>query len=405
MEESQNNLRIEYVSVNSIRMYENNAKNHPREQIEQIKSSIQDFGMNDPIGIWHGTIVEGHGRFIACKELGFKKIPVIRLDELTDEQRKAYGLIHNKLTMNTDFDFSALEAELEELKDVDMSQYGFDQIEQSDWFSDRKRYDNEGLDEESEEYQEFVEKFEAKRTTDDCYTPDVVYDALADWVSKEYSIDRNRMVRPFYPGGDYQKEKYKNTDVIVDNPPFSILAEIVKFYSDKNILFFLFAPTLTLFSSSSSNNSTALPCGVAIVYENGASVSTSFLTNLEDRNIRVKSCPELYKVLKEANDENLRSMHKELPKYTYPDNIVTSPMVARFSKYGIPFEIKVSESEVIKSIESQKAEGKAIFGGGGLHFKRQNSGRESGGRESGGRESGGRESGGRESGGNKMGTV
>ena len=121
-------LKIEYVDINSIKPYKNNAKIHPREQIEQIKKSIEQFGMDDPIGIWKDEIVEGHGRLIACKELGHKEVPIIRLDHLTDEERKAYTLAHNKLTMNSDFDLEALDKELEDL-DIDLSKYGFEEIE------------------------------------------------------------------------------------------------------------------------------------------------------------------------------------------------------------------------------------------------------------------------------------
>lgn len=120
-------LKIEYVDINSIKPYKNNAKQHPQEQIEQIKNSIVKFGMDDPIGIWQDEIVEGHGRLIACKELGYNKVPIIRLDHLTDTQRKAYTLAHNKLTMNSDFDIDILESELEDLsKELDMSEFGFD---------------------------------------------------------------------------------------------------------------------------------------------------------------------------------------------------------------------------------------------------------------------------------------
>ena len=118
-------LKIEYVDINSIKPYKNNAKQHPREQIEQIKNSIEQFGMDDPIGIWNDEIVEGHGRLIACKELGMKEIPIIRLDHLTDEERKAYTLAHNKLTMNSDFDVRTLNEELEKLVNIDMEQFGF----------------------------------------------------------------------------------------------------------------------------------------------------------------------------------------------------------------------------------------------------------------------------------------
>lgn len=119
-------LKIEYVDINSIRPYEGNAKEHPQEQIEQIKKSIKEFGNNDPIAIWHDEIVEGHGRYLALKELQETKIPIIRLDNLTDEQRKAYTLVHNKLTMNSDFDFNMLEAELEGIIDINMEDFGFD---------------------------------------------------------------------------------------------------------------------------------------------------------------------------------------------------------------------------------------------------------------------------------------
>lgn len=122
-------LEIEYIPINEIKLYPNNAKIHTAEQIEQIKKSIQEFGFNDPIGIWHRECVEGHGRIIAATELGIETVPVIRLDELTDEQRKAYALVHNKLTMNTGFDFDLLSLELESLENINMSEFGFEDIQ------------------------------------------------------------------------------------------------------------------------------------------------------------------------------------------------------------------------------------------------------------------------------------
>lgn len=119
-------LKIEYVNINSIKEYKRNAKKHPREQIEQIKESIKAFGMDDPIGIWHDEVVEGHGRLLACKELGFEEVPVIRLDHLTDEERKAYTLAHNKLTMNSDFDIDLLNEELATFETIDMEKFGFE---------------------------------------------------------------------------------------------------------------------------------------------------------------------------------------------------------------------------------------------------------------------------------------
>ena len=221
---------------------------------------------------------------------------------------------------------------------------------------------------EDEEYLAFLDKFKAKKTTDDCYTPTLVYEAVAKWVENEYHVNRKDFVRPFYPGGDYKAEKYPKGCVVVDNPPFSILAEIVKFYHESGVRFFLFAPSMTLFSSSSSSSSscTALCCGVSVTYDNTANVSTSFLTNLEDRSIRFKSAPTLYKALKAANDENLKQLRTGLPKYTYPDNVVTSAFVARLAKYGVDFAVSVKESCGISSLDSQKESGKAIYGKGYL---------------------------------------
>ena len=121
-------MEIKKYKIEDIKPYKNNAKIHTPEQIEQIKKSIEEFGMNDPIAIWgkDNIIVEGHGRLEALKQLGYIEVDCIRLDHLTDEERKAYTLAHNKLTMNTDFDFEILESELADIEDIDMSDFGFD---------------------------------------------------------------------------------------------------------------------------------------------------------------------------------------------------------------------------------------------------------------------------------------
>ena len=218
------------------------------------------------------------------------------------------------------------------------------------------------ISEEDEEYQEFLEKFKLKKTTDDCYTPAPVYDAVARYVEETYGVSRAKFVRPFYPGGDYRREKYPADCVVVDNPPFSIMAEILKFYDERGIRFFLFAPTLTLFSSSST--CTALPCALAVIYENGASVNTSFLTNLEPKHIRLRSAPKLHAMAQAGIDEYAKSLRKSLPKYSYPPHIITSAWVGALSRLGIEFSVPVDESETIRGLDSQKAAGKAIFGNG-----------------------------------------
>lgn len=89
------------------------------------------------------------------------------------------------------------------------------------------------------EYEAFVNKFKPKKTTDDCYTPPKVYEAVKDWVCEEYGVNPDNIVRPFYPGGDYENFSYPKGCVVLDNPPFSILAKICEFYLDCEISFFL----------------------------------------------------------------------------------------------------------------------------------------------------------------------
>ncbi len=123
------NLIIDYVPIGDLKPYTGNAKLHPKEQIQQIKSSIKDFGFNDPIAVWKDNeIIEGHGRLIAAQELGMTEVPIIRLDDLTDQQRRAYMLAHNKLTMNSDFDLELLTKEIESIIDFDMTDFGFDSL-------------------------------------------------------------------------------------------------------------------------------------------------------------------------------------------------------------------------------------------------------------------------------------
>ncbi len=130
-------LKVEYVPLESIRGYKNNAKEHTKSQIEQIAESIQHFGFNDPIGVWNNEIVEGHGRLAAAKTLNLQEVPIIRLDHLSDADRKIYILTHNKLTLNTGFDIDRLAIEMEELKNLgaNLSLTGFDAAEIDDLFS------------------------------------------------------------------------------------------------------------------------------------------------------------------------------------------------------------------------------------------------------------------------------
>ena len=119
-------LSVEYVPIDSIKPYQGNAKQHPQEQIDQIKASMEQVGFVDPIGVWNNEIVEGHGRLIAAQQLGYTEVPILRLEHMTDEERRAYTLIHNQLTANTGNDPELVAIELDQIYDIDMGQFGFD---------------------------------------------------------------------------------------------------------------------------------------------------------------------------------------------------------------------------------------------------------------------------------------
>lgn len=148
-------LQTHMVSLSEIVPYAGNAKEHPEWQVDQLVSSIEKFGNCDPIAVWHNQrgqleVVEGHGRLMALERLGYEEAPVIFLDHLTDEQRRAYALVHNQLTMNTGFDMEILSVELDAIVDIDMEQFGVEIAEPS-------IVDEEDVPEEFKEYGEDIE--------------------------------------------------------------------------------------------------------------------------------------------------------------------------------------------------------------------------------------------------------
>lgn len=130
MEETilETSLAIVYVPVDELKPYEKNARKHTDKDVQSIVESIHELGFNDPIGIWgdENLIVEGHGRLLAAKKLGMQTVPCIRLDHLTDKQRRAYALAHNKTAELSSWLDEVLESELNDLTDFDMAKFGFD---------------------------------------------------------------------------------------------------------------------------------------------------------------------------------------------------------------------------------------------------------------------------------------
>ena len=121
-------LKIEYKDIDFLIPYINNTRTHSKEQIEQVKSSIKEFGMCTPIGIHNDTIVYGHARIQSMKELGYKEVPTLDLSHLTEAQKKAYIIADNKIALNAGWDEDLLQLELMALDDLgfDYSNLGFD---------------------------------------------------------------------------------------------------------------------------------------------------------------------------------------------------------------------------------------------------------------------------------------
>lgn len=121
-------LKIEYLDIKDLKPYDRNARKHQDEDVAAIVNSIKEFGFSDPIGVWgaNNEIVEGHGRLEAAKKLKLDKVPVIHLDHLTDEQRRAYALAHNKTAELSSWLDDVLSDELDNIFDIDMSDFGFE---------------------------------------------------------------------------------------------------------------------------------------------------------------------------------------------------------------------------------------------------------------------------------------
>lgn len=204
-----------------------------------------------------------------------------------------------------------------------------------------------------ETYEQFVDKFKPKKTTDDCYTPPEVYEAVKEWAMDKFEIPEDaETIRPFWPGGDYRQVEYPEGCVVIDNPPFSILKEICSYYNERGIKYVLFCPALTSIKSYSKGT-----CYVKelITYENGAKIPTAFTHNFSDA---LETAPELNAKLKEIASTEKK---KSLPKYIYPPEVVTPFTMMNIANGGMHY--KIDKWEIVKALDSQKPYKKAIFGG------------------------------------------
>ena len=221
-------------------------------------------------------------------------------------------------------------------------------------------------EENSEGYSAFVEKFKPKRTTDDCFTPPNIYEAVREFVFEEYGLPEGiRVLRPFYPGGDYESEDYSGDCIVIDNPPFSILARIIRFYMERGVKFFLFAHGITLFNYGAIDGVNFVVIGSNnIMFENGAKVNLGFVTSLG--NDKIYCCPRLHDRLNEINNENKKALTQNVPKYDYPHNVVNAARLGYLCAHGIELRIKAKDARFIRALDAQRKHGKIIYGAGFL---------------------------------------
>ena len=344
--------RMEIRKISELIPYANNARLHSAEQIELLRRSLREFGFVSPILIdGAGNVIAGHGRIRAAQLEGIEAAPCVLVEHLTDAQRRAYILADNRLAELSTWDEVARDSELLRLRGegVDLTLTGFEDGEIV-------------LGDNSEEYEGFVGKFQPKLTSDDCYTPANVYEAVKAWAVDRYVLQDAEILRPFWPGGDYQAADYPRGCVVIDNPPFSILSEICAWYDEHAVRYLLFCPGMTTFSIN-AGRSNYLPCGVSVMFDNGAEISISFVTNMGDAKIEI--APDLYAAVDAANRTNLAAAHADLPVYSYPDCVV-SVAINKLAKYGQALRIPAEDAVFCRALDAQKEQGKAIYGGGFL---------------------------------------
>ena len=304
-------------------------------------------------------VLGGNMRLAAIQSLGWKEMsciilpkgmPVGKLKEIVVKDNGSFG----------EWDMDALANEWD---DLPLSDWGAD----VHWDGSVADWTKAGLSsrdgQTDEEYEAFKDKFKPKLTTDDCYTPPEVYDVVLDFIRENVCpLDTEQIIRPFYPGGDYEHENYPDGCIVIDNPPFSILSKIVDFYLDKGLKFFLFAPFLTLFSN---RDCTFILTDAEVTYENGAVVRTSFVTNL---------CGDLRVWVEPTLSEKIAAVQKKedksLLKYNYPDNLITAATMGKIAARGLELKLMKEDCAYIANVDFLRKKKKGLYGGGFLLSER-----------------------------------
>lgn len=196
------------------------------------------------------------------------------------------------------------------------------------------------------DYESFLKKFsDNPKTTDDTYTPQDVYEAVVAYVDSIYPLKGKQILRPFFPGGDYENADYPVGGVVIDNPPFSIFTEICRWYSRRNIPFFLFGSGMTIFSVLKY-------CSVVIInksitFSNGAKVRINFATNLL-ADTWVTTAVSLNDAIGHCQSQNQKA---KLAKYRYPDELLSVSDFQSIANGDTDFSVSRHEAMVVKNLD------------------------------------------------------
>ena len=204
------------------------------------------------------------------------------------------------------------------------------------------------------DYESYVAKFtENPKTTDDTFTPRDVYEAVLKYVGEVVDLTGKQILRPFYPGGDYRNAEYPEDGIVIDNPPFSIFTEIVKFYTATGIPFFLFGQGKTIMCCV--KYCTAVIVTDLLTYENGARIYTNFASNLFGDTI-IMTAPRLNDLIFSCPSQNVKA---NLAQYNYPPELLSFSQMQTICRGGVEFAVKRSECQIVKNLDNHP---KSLFG-------------------------------------------
>lgn len=208
-------------------------------------------------------------------------------------------------------------------------------------------------------------------STDECYTPPAVYDTVLDYAVDRYQLQGKHVVRPFIPGGDYQRYVYDENDVVIDNPPFSMTTKIAKWYIEHNIPFFLFINGMYAVSLSRGlhGKATVIATNANASFHhkpNNKLIKMGFVTNLEPKNIIIRGDATL------TNRLNGLVKKKALNKFKYPKNVIRNTDILSALQRNVELKLTTDNCLFEDNLDYHKAQMHAkpqhfsVFGGGYL---------------------------------------